>query len=98
MPSILILVSATARTSRREIGQMSKLLENDDYCRQELNAARAIFSAKDTTRVQYHSMQNTLGYMYLYCSEKMKSMVWAHVIDASVRELYFETQIWRNSL
>ena len=49
---------------------------------------------KNTTEDQWYSMNQTVGFMFLYCSEELQPVVLAILNEITMREFYMH-KIWR---
>jgi len=69
---------------------MEKLFSNEQYCKDELLRIREAFGNKITfNKETIDASRYTLGFMMLYCSEKLIPMVESTLEELNRRELYF---------
>jgi len=70
------------------------LFQNDEYSKAELLRCRKVMGNKNTTEDQWYSMNQTVGFMFLYCSEELQPVVLAILNEITMREFYMH-KIWR---
>lgn len=59
-----------------------------------LAQCRKIFGDRNTTKSQYKSMQECLGFAYLYCPDDLKELVRSTLQESALREVAF-INIWK---
>lgn len=72
----------------------TEIYQNEEYCFSEIRTARDAFGSRKTTRKQYEGMLTGVARMYLYCPESIQPIVYATLLEAKMREPYFEP-IWK---
>lgn len=72
----------------------TEIYNNEEYCFSEIRTARDAFGNRKTTRTQYEGMLLGLARMCLYCPSDIQAIVYATLLEAKMREPYFES-IWK---
>ena len=67
---------------------IAELYKNDEYVRSELVEAHRLMGSKTTN---LENLIKGLGFLYLYCNEKMRFMAEAALNEATIRKMYVDT-------
>ncbi len=73
---------------------MKELFENDDYCFDQISEARELFSNRSTTKKQFKAMEDVLGFIYMWGSEKVSKYALLTLDESQKRKFYFITSFW----
>lgn len=67
---------------------------DESACLSDIELAWKTFGSNKTTREQYDAMTKCLYMMLIECPESMKTHVEAVLLEAEMRRVYFELEIW----